>query len=87
MRFGAASASAALGFAKGGAAASTYDCSIIIRNRRSEAFSSLFWSNSTTFEWGDKMLSNDTTLAASAEWSVDHDDGLNACLFDFRALT
>lgn len=93
MRSGAASASASAsantgaGFAKGGAVNSAYDRNIIILNRSGEAFSSVFWSNSATFEWGDNMLSDDATLAAGADWSVDVDDGSSACLFDFRALT
>jgi hypothetical protein len=77
----------AIGFAKGLGEDGNPDRSIIILNQSGEQFSSIYWSNSATFGWGDDMLGEGSRLAAGADWEVDVADGSNACLFDFRAVT
>ncbi|MEM7780222.1 MAG: hypothetical protein AAF697_07530 [Pseudomonadota bacterium] len=79
---------AAPGFAKGIGEEINLGRTITIQNRSGEALSSIFWSNSASFEWGEDMLAGGgSTLAQGSDWDVDVADGSNACLFDFRALT
>lgn len=75
------------GFAKGGASQEPVGRGITIQNRSGEALSSMFWSNSASFEWGEDMLSGGASLAPGANWEVDVNDGSSACLFDFRGVT
>ena len=76
-----------IGFAKGVGNADTAERAITIQNRSGEALSSMFWSNSATFGWGNDMLGGESELAPGGSWEVDVADGSNACLFDFRAVT
>ena len=59
---------------------------IAILNRTGDTIFVIHWSNSATLEWGDDRL-GESTLADGQQWNVNTNDGSNACLFDFKAVT
>ena len=58
---------------------------VIVVNDRATDMMRLYASRTTTDDWEENILS-EQTIPAGARVSIKFDDGTGACLFDFRAV-